>query len=155
MDFALAVIAFVLSLRIYRLAFMRPVHDTSQWSVVEYYGRLFTFPTEYRDEKNSTTLHYGPSARWENSKDLGMASVKVFTSLFFIRCIPPPDAFQDMSWLQQRVYYAVLGGILLVCLEGFVGGFFGAYGFTFNRHMRRMLTGPLHSLNGRQICSVG
>lgn len=131
-------IAFVLSLRIYRIAFLRPVSETSRWSVVEYYGRLFTFPTEYEGEKTSTTLRYGPSARVENGKDLGMASIKVLTSLFFIRCIPPPDAFADMSWVQQRVYYAVLGGILLVCLEGFVGGFFGAYGLLCNRHMRRM-----------------
>lgn len=136
-DFALAVIAFVLSLRLYRITFLRPVEQTIKWTLVEYYGRLFTFPTEQEREKTSNTRDFGASARIENAKDLGMATLKVGISLFFIRCIPPPDAFQDMSWFQRRVYYAVLGGILLVCLEGFVGGFFGAYGLLCNRHMRR------------------
>ena len=139
-DFALAVIAFVLSLRLYRIAFMRDVKETKEWTAIEYFGRLFTFPTEYAGERNSTTRHVGPSARIENAKDIGMASIKVIVSLFFIRFIPPPESFRDMSWLQERVYYAVLGGILLVCLEGFVGGFFGAYGLLCNRHMRRITT---------------
>lgn len=130
-------IAFVLSLRLYRIAFIREVKETSQWTATEYFGRLFTFPTEYDNERNSTTRHIGPSARTENAKDIGMASIKILVSLFFIRFIPPPEAFVDMSWSQQRIYHAVLGGILLVCLEGFVGGFFGAYGLLFDRHMRR------------------
>lgn len=78
-----------------------------------------------------------------------MASVKVAVSLVFIRFIPPPEAFRDMSWIQQRIYYAVLGGILLVCLEGFVGGFFGAYGLLCNRHMRR--TSPIFKISERVL----
>ncbi|CCG83370.1 protein of unknown function [Taphrina deformans PYCC 5710] len=149
-DFALAVIAFVLSLRLYRIAFMRPVAQTSRWSAIEYYGRLFTFPTESEAE-TSSTRDFGTSAVWENGKDLGMASVKILVSLFFIRFIPPPEAFDDMSWVQQRVYYAVLGAILLVCLEGFVGGLFAGYGLVFDRHMRHMFNHPLVSCGFRDL----
>lgn len=148
-DFGLAVIAFVLSLRLYRITFLRDIEETRSWSLAEYFGRLFTFVVEYDPEHRSHTA--GVSARYENAKDLAQASVKVVVAVVLIRCIPPPASFDDMSWLQGRLYYAVLGVILLVCLEGFVGAFFAAYGIAFDRHMRHMFDHPLVSAGFRDL----
>ncbi|BFZ56971.1 hypothetical protein PYCC9005_004021 [Savitreella phatthalungensis] len=148
-DFGLAVIAFVLSLRIFRIAFLRDAEETAKWSATEYWGRLFTFVVEYDPETRSHTQ--GPSARAENAKDLAVSAVKMVFACVAIRCIPPPESFADMSWLQARAYYAILGVILLVCLEGFVGGFFAAYGFVNDRHMRHMFNRPLISSGFRDL----
>ena len=148
-DFGLAVIAFVLSLRLYRIAFLRDADETKTWSAVEYFGRLFTFVVEYDPEPRSHTE--GVSARWENSKDLAQAGGKIIVALITIRCIPPPASFADMTSTQSHLYYATLGLILLVCLEGFVGAFFAGYGFVFDRHMRHMFNHPEVSAGFRDL----
>lgn len=152
-DFALAVVAFVDSLRLYRIFFMREAAETATWSKAEYVSRLVTFPTELVGPKLSTLSRTMGHARWENAKDLVRSVGKMLVSLVLIRCIPPPEAFLDMSWWQNRLYHALLGFILLLCLEGFVGGFFAAWGVLLDRHQRHMFNRPLISAGFRDLWS--
>ncbi|ODQ53523.1 hypothetical protein SAICODRAFT_116137 [Saitoella complicata NRRL Y-17804] len=123
------------------MSFIEP-HKSSQWTPTQFWSHMLTFPTTSASphlphNHSHPTKHLSP--RLENTHHLLLTSLpKIAFSLLLFRCIPPPASFFYMSFSQARLYMALLGFILLISLEGFVGGFFAVAGLVGGVRQRGM-----------------